>query len=79
MTGFAVTPTTSLPRIPTTIDMEINMKKFVHIAIFAFSAAAGTAFAHGDEDHHIGKQKPMPQHWANLAIRPRCRALSKWI
>ncbi len=33
------------------------MKKFVHIAIFAFSAAASTVFAHGDEDHHTGKQK----------------------
>lgn len=57
MTSFAVTPMAPLPLTLTTIDMEINMKQFIPIAIFALATAAGTAFAHGDEDHHAGKQK----------------------
>lgn len=57
MTSFAVTPMAPFPLTLTTIDMEIYMKQFIPIAFFTLATAAGTAFAHGDEEHHAGKQK----------------------
>lgn len=41
----------------TTIDMDIHMKQFFPIAVFSLAVATGAAFAHGDEDHHSGKQQ----------------------
>lgn len=42
---------------PTHIDKEIKMKQFFQIAIFMLAATVGTAFAHGDEENHTGKQQ----------------------
>lgn len=32
------------------------MKPFTHITFFVLALASGSAFSHGDEDHHAGKQ-----------------------